>query len=125
MDIESLKIFIEVARGGTFTSVANNRDADPSSISRSINSLEERLGMRLFQRTTRQISLTEAGALYLTRIEPMIEELERAGDEARAAGSGPSGTLRLTTSVAFGQIKIVPLLPQLRKTFPALRSIFY
>ncbi len=116
-----LRIFVEVARRGSFAAVARERDTDPSSISRAVAALEDRLGLRLLQRTTRSVALTEAGGLYLSRIEPLIEELARAGEEAVATASGPSGTLRLTTSVAFGQMKLVPLLPALRAAYPALR----
>jgi len=121
MDLEMLRIFVEVARRGSFAAVARARDTDPSSISRAIASLEDRLGLRLLQRTTRSVTLTEAGSLYLARVEPLIEEFARAGEEALATAAGPSGTLRLTTSVAFGQMKLVPLLPGLRAAFPTMR----
>lgn len=121
MELDWLRMFIEVARRGSFTAVARERDVEPSSVSRVIAGLEERLGMRLFQRTTRKLALTEAGALYLSRMAPLLDEFERAGEEALAATRGAAGTLRLTTSVAFGQMKLVPLLPALRALHPALR----
>jgi DNA-binding transcriptional LysR family regulator len=121
MDLDALRIFVEVARRGSFAAVARARDTDPSSVSRAVAALEDRLGLRLLQRTTRSVTLTEAGSLYLARVEPLVEELARAGEEAAAAAAGPSGTLRLTTSVAFGQMKLVPLLPGLRAAYPAMR----
>jgi DNA-binding transcriptional LysR family regulator len=66
------------------------------------------------------MTLTEVGAKYLARIEPLIEELDQAKDEALAAGVKPVGTIRLTASVAFGQKCIAPLLPKLRAAFPEL-----
>lgn len=121
MDLDWLRVFIEVARRGSFTAVARERDVEPSSISRTVAALEEKLGIRLFERTTRQLALTEAGELYRTRVAPLVEEFERAGEEALAARLGATGTLRLTASVAFGQVKLVPLLPALQAQHPALR----
>jgi DNA-binding transcriptional LysR family regulator len=121
MDLQALRDFVDVARRGSFAAVARERETDPSTISRSIAALEAALGTRLFQRSTRLLALTEAGGLYLARVEPLLEEMERAAEEARMVSATPSGTLRLTASVAFGQTWLVPLLPELRAAFPALR----
>jgi DNA-binding transcriptional LysR family regulator len=120
MDIETLRTFIQVARRGSFAVVARDRGSDPSSVSRTVASLEEELRVRLLHRSTRRMTLTEVGAKYLARIEPLIEELDQAKDEALAAGVKPVGTIRLTASVAFGQKCIAPLLPKLRAAFPEL-----
>ena len=121
MDLEALRIFSEVARRGGFSAVARDRGLDPSSVSRAIGMLESDLGVRLFQRTTRRLTLTEAGGLYLDRIEALIDGLDAARDEALAITTGPAGTLRLTASVAFGHACLTPLLPAFRAAFPALR----
>ena len=75
----------------------------------------------LFQRSTRQLSLTEAGALYLARVEAAIDELDEAREAAMAMQSGPRGTLRLTASVAFGETCLSPLVPAFRDAHPELR----
>ncbi|MEM9536783.1 MAG: LysR family transcriptional regulator [Cyanobacteria bacterium P01_E01_bin.45] len=121
MDIESLRVFIEVARRGSFAAVARDRNLDPSSISRIVSLLEDSLGFRLFQRTTRRMALTAEGEHYLNRIANVVEELDRARDEILTTKESPAGTLRLTTSVALGQIWLVPLLPQFRSQFPHLK----
>jgi DNA-binding transcriptional LysR family regulator len=121
MDVASLDLFIALARQGGFAAVARERDLDPSSVSRAIAALEAALGLRLFQRTTRTLSLTEAGALYLARIEPVVDELRRAGIEAASASAVPSGTLRLTASVAMGVARITPLLPLFRRQWPQVK----
>ena len=121
MDIETLRIFGDVARRGSFAVVARDRNTDPSSVSRTIASLEDELHVRLFQRSTRRMTLTEAGAKYLARIEPLIEEIDHARDEALAISVRPIGTLRLTASIAFGYKCIAPILPKMRKAFPELR----
>lgn len=121
MELHSLRLFVEVARRGSFAAVARDRDLDPTAVSRAVAMLEVQLGFRLFQRITRRMAPTEAGALYLERIEPLVEELGRAEETARAVQAGPSGTLRLTASVAFGQTCLVPLLPAFRAAYSALR----
>lgn len=121
MDFEELQLFLEVARRGSFAAVARDRNADPSAVSRAIAGLEARLGLRLFQRSTRQMQLTEAGSLYRMRIEPLLDELAAAADIARASQKGVTGTLRLSSSVAFGVRQIAPLLPLLAERYPALR----
>jgi DNA-binding transcriptional LysR family regulator len=93
---------------------------DPSSVSRTIAALEESLGVRLLQRSTRRMALTEAGEAYLRRVEAVIQELDAASEEAQALTSGPRGVLRLTASVAFGNRCLVPLLPRFRAEFPEL-----
>jgi DNA-binding transcriptional LysR family regulator len=120
MDIETLRTFVRVARRGSFAVVARDCGTDPSSISRAIASLEEELQVRLLQRSTRSMTLTEAGAKYLARVEPLLEELDQAREDALITGGKPIGTIRLTASVAFGQKCIAPLLPKLREAFPSL-----
>ncbi|MEM9566869.1 MAG: LysR family transcriptional regulator [Cyanobacteria bacterium P01_E01_bin.34] len=121
MDVENLQVLLEVARRGSFAAVARDRNLDPSSISRIVSSMEGNLGFRVFQRTTRRLMLTIEGERYLSRIASVVDELERARDEALAVKQSPTGTLRLTTSVAFGQVWLVPLLPRFRSRFPQLR----
>ncbi|NER84353.1 MAG: LysR family transcriptional regulator, partial [Leptolyngbya sp. SIO1D8] len=82
MDLSVLQIFVEVMRQGSFAAVARDRDIDPSSVSRTIAGLEKELGIRLFQRTTRRLSPTEAGTAYFERVEPLIEEMQQAIDRA-------------------------------------------
>lgn len=121
MDIASLDLFLHVARQRSFAAVARDRGVDPTSISRAIAALEARLGVRLFERTTRAMVLTPAGELYLSRLPTMVEDFERLADEARSMRTDPVGTLRLTASVAFGEHCLAPLLPAFRDAFPRLR----
>jgi DNA-binding transcriptional LysR family regulator len=120
MDTEDLRLLMAVAGAGSFAAAARIRGTDPSSVSRAVAAVERRLGLRLFQRSTRRLSLTEAGEAYLRRVEPLLDELDQARDEAQATGRGPLGTLRLTASVAFGQRCLVPLLAEFRERFPQL-----
>ena len=90
MDIETLRTFVRVARRGSFAVVARDCGTDPSSISRAIASLEEELQVRLLQHSTRSMTLTEAGAKYLARVEPLLEELEQARDQALLTSAKPT-----------------------------------
>ncbi len=120
MDLTVVRTFIAVARHGGFSAVARAQGVEPSSVSRAISTLERELGERLFQRTTRKLTLTEAGGVYLDRVEPLLAQFEEATEEVRAHGRGPVGTVRLSISVAFGLVMIVPLLARFRDEFPAM-----
>lgn len=120
MDIETLRAFVEVMRRGNFAAVARARNADPSSVSRTIAALEDQLGVRLFNRTTRRLSPTEAGIAYFERVEPMIDELERAALAAADSGDEPRGVLRITAPVTFAQLNVVPWLPEFARRYPEL-----
>jgi DNA-binding transcriptional LysR family regulator len=125
MDALTLKTFVDVARLGSFAHAARELELDPSSVSRTVAALEQELGVRLFQRTTRKLSLTEAGHAYLARVSPLVDELEQAREEALALSKGVNnqaqGTLRMTSSVSFGIIQIAPLLPEFRRLHPQLK----
>lgn len=120
MEIETLRTFVDVMRRGSFAVVARDRNVDPSSISRTIAKLEEHLGVRLFNRTTRSLSSTEAAVAYFDRIEVMVDDLERAALAAADSGEKPRGTLRITAAVTFAQLNLVPLLPEFSRLYPEL-----
>ena len=121
MNIATLRYLIDVARERSFATVARRHNVDPSSVSRAIAQFEDQLGVRLFQRSTRRLVLTEAGERYLQRVEPLLDEMEHAANEATDTASGPNGTLRLTASVSFAHERIVPLLPEFRRRYPKVK----
>lgn len=112
MDIASIHLFVAVVQHGSFAAVARAQRVAPSSVSRTIADLEGELGVRLFQRTTRRLSLTEAGERYLARVAPLLEELERAQNEARDLSTMPRGTLRVATPSPFAQVHLSRWLPR-------------
>lgn len=120
MNTEELSIFVVVVREGSFAAAARRLARNPSAISRSIAQLERRLGARLFQRTTRRLTLTEAGRRALARIEPLVEELDALPSVLSDQDREPEGTLVITTSVAFGQLRIVPLIADFLSRYPAI-----
>jgi DNA-binding transcriptional LysR family regulator len=121
MDVRDANLLMEIAERGSFAEVARDREVDPSWISRTVASIEEELGFRIFQRTTRRVVLTEAGDIYLRRARTIVDELDQARDEALAVTRGPVGALRVTAPVAFGQQIIVPLLPRFKANFPNVK----
>lgn len=121
MNTADLDTLMTVIRAGSFAAAARELHVDPSWVSRTVAGLEAELGMRLFQRSTRQIAMTEAGALFVERIGPLLTELEQVRHAAIDAAAKPHGTLRVTASNAFGLKRVVPLLPALCQAHPALR----
>ncbi len=120
MDIEALKIVTLVAQQGSFAAAARVLTVDPSSVSRTVAAVEADLGLRLFQRSTRSLSVTEEGEAYLTRLVPLLEELDHAQEEAREVSRYPAGTVRLTTSVAFAHTCVVPHLADFTSRYPEI-----
>ncbi|MEM6583086.1 MAG: LysR family transcriptional regulator [Pseudomonadota bacterium] len=120
MDTRTLALFVDVAHSGSFAATARRRNLDPSSVSRSIAALETEFGTRLFQRSTRQLSVTEAGQRFLQRIEPILQELAHAQDDALSTQSEPRGKLKLSASVAFGCRCIIPLLNDFQRQYPLI-----
>lgn len=116
MNRHDLTLLQDVARLGSFAAAARLHGLDASSVSRSVAGIEAALNLRLFQRTTRRLSLTDEGSRYLSRAAPLIDELDRLAQDSRARA--PAGTLRLTASVTFGQTRILPLLPAFRAAYP-------
>jgi DNA-binding transcriptional LysR family regulator len=120
MDTRHLKAFVEVVQQGSFAGAARALDMDPSAVTRAVAAIEAELGARLLQRTTRKVALTEAGASYLERVRPLLDELTRASEELQDTTSQVRGTVRVTASVAYGQTVLVPLLPALHAEHPGL-----
>ncbi len=117
MEISTLKTVLHVQAHGSIAGAARALDMDPSSVSRVVASVEAGLGIRLFHRTTRRLTVTEEGDSYLQRIAPLIEELDAAAEDAAGARTRPAGHLRLTASVAFSEKVLVPLLPEFQKRY--------
>lgn len=118
ISLAALKCFADVASGGSFAAVARKRLIDPSIVSRRIAGLERELGFRLFDRTTRRLSLTEAGTIYLERSLTLVAELDAAREEASDALTQPSGLIRITASTAFGVHWLTPRLHRFMADFP-------
>jgi len=120
MDIHALKTVLLVQDLGSIAKAARALDLDASSVSRIVAGVERDIGLRLFQRSTRKLAITEEGAHYLQRVAPLVEELEAAREDAAGLSGEPRGRLRMTASVAFVQEALMPLLPAFQKKHPEL-----
>src|SRR5690606_17554490 len=121
MDFNSLQLLLHVADSGSFADTARQRGLDPSQVSRTIARLEQELGFRLFHRSTRKVALTPAGAGYVQRLAPLLEELQRAGEIAREEQVQPAGRLTLTASTAFGQACVLPYMTEFQRRYPGIQ----
>lgn len=121
MDIDALRLFVEVARAGSFAAVARRNDMDPSAVSRAIGRLEDELGSRLFHRSTRSLKLTEAGSRFTERVGALLEDFDMARAEALQSTEIPTGLVRLTASVGFAQVCVVPLLGEMHRRYDKLQ----
>lgn len=120
MDVNTLNLFAEALRKGSFAAVARDRGVAPSSVSRAIAHLEHELGVALLERTTRSMRPTEAGRLFYDRIEPLVAELDQARSLTHAQGKQLQGTLRIAAPESFGRMNLVPLLPRFAADHPRL-----
>jgi len=117
----SILAFVRVAELGSFAKAARALEVSASAISKSIARLEDRLGLRLFQRTTRVLRLTEDGDLFFETCSRILAELESAERSLRERAATPAGVLRVELPTALGRLKIVPALATLTGRYPALR----
>ena len=120
MDIAAISLVLDVARLKSFAAAARARGLDPSSVSRTVAQVENAHAVRLFQRSTRRLALTEAGEVFVSRMAPLVEDYARAVDELRSGRFEIDGSVRLTASTAFGQMRLIPLLARFSERFPAL-----
>jgi DNA-binding transcriptional LysR family regulator len=118
--LADLRIFTKVVTAGSFSAAARQLGLPPSSVSRRIGALEQRLGVPLFVRTTRQVSLTEAGRVYSTSVQRVLSDLEDADLTVSQFHDRPRGTLCIESRVSLGSRLIAPLLPRFLHEHPGL-----
>jgi DNA-binding transcriptional LysR family regulator len=117
----SMDLFVDVVVAGSFSEAARRRGLAASSVARSIGALEDGLGVRLLNRSTRKLSLTEAGRLYHERSRRILAEVEDARLSVSQLEAAPRGTLRLNLPVVFGRLHVAPALPDFLRRHPALQ----
>ncbi len=118
--VAALRAFVEVAETGGFSSAARRLNMAASSVVRSVDALEESLGTTLFNRTTRQVTLSDAGTTYYASAKKLLEDLADADAAVSDRGTEPSGPLRVSVPVAFGRRCIAPRLATFLSTYPRL-----
>lgn len=118
--LREIECFIAVADLGSFVKAAEALGISKAAVSRTVLELEARLGSRLMQRTTRRLSLTEAGALYLERCKQIVAALEEADDLLSSGSAKPTGLLRINAPLTFGVLHLAPLWPMFLERHPEI-----
>jgi len=116
-----INIFVRSAQTRSFSVAAQQLKMSPSAVSKAVMRLEESLGIRLMNRTTRKITLTDDGAAFYERCRQILGELEEAELEVTRSQSTPTGTLRIDLTTELGQLHIIPALPQFIERYPDLK----
>ncbi|MDX6749150.1 LysR family transcriptional regulator [Geminicoccaceae bacterium 1502E] len=118
--VTSMQIFVRIAAAGSFSAAARALGMSQTMATRHVDAIEERLGVRLLHRTTRRLTLTEAGRRYLEACERILGEIEEAEALTAAEHVEPRGTLRLNVPLSFGVREIAPVLPAFAAAHPRL-----
>src|SRR5690606_34851769 len=113
--------FAEVVERGGFAAAVRALGIPKSRLSRRVSELETRLGVRLLQRTTRKLSLTEVGEAYLRHCQAMRESAQAAADTVAQVQAAPRGTIRVSCPVTLAQTVLAELMPQFLASFPEVR----
>jgi DNA-binding transcriptional LysR family regulator len=113
-----MAVFAKVVESASFAAAARHFDMSPAMVSKHVSTLEERLGVRLLNRTTRRVSATEVGQDYYERSLRILSDLEDADRAAGNLQTAPRGLLRVTTSVSFGARQLAPLVAEYLAVYP-------
>src|SRR5512142_2686361 len=119
MDLNRIGVFARVVEAGSFTGAAQALGVRKSSVSRSVAALEAELGIRLLQRTTRRLALTDAGRAYYERTRDALEGLEEAGKAAASLGAEARGLVRLTAPTGYAPA-LAPIVAAFVRAHPAV-----
>jgi DNA-binding transcriptional LysR family regulator len=118
---QELTAFVAVVEAGGFSAAARRIGDSQSAISKAVSALENRLGVQLLNRSTRSVTLTDRGKKYYERTRPLLDELAQADGEMTSSTLELSGLVRIASSVTFGRLHVLPLVPQLLERHPKLK----
>jgi DNA-binding transcriptional LysR family regulator len=121
MHLPALQAFVKVVQTGSFTRAAEALNTQKARVSRAVSQLERELGVRLLERTTRALSLTEIGREFFERSVGILSSVEDAKRTVQKAQGEPRGTLRLTCGVEFGMIAVSHWIPRYLQRYPQVR----
>lgn len=116
-----LSAFVAVVEAGGFSAAARRTGDSQSAISKSVGALERRLGVVLFNRSTRSVTLTDQGQRYYDRIKPLMDEMDEADGEVTSSTLNVPGLIRIATASTFGRLHVLPLIPNLLSRNPGLQ----
>ena len=109
--LQPMRIFVSVVQNGSLSAAGRQLGLSPASVSRHMSGLETSLGCRLINRTSRKLTLTEAGELYFAKVEQILHQVAEANDSVAQLQSMPRGTLRVHSRMLVGHLYVVPALP--------------
>lgn len=115
-----MQLFARIVESGSFSAVARELGMIQPTVSKQMTALEEKLGARLLNRTTRRLSLTDAGREYYERCQQILDEVQEMETEVTGLQNRPTGTLRVNTPVAFGNVHMLPLILAFRRKYPGV-----
>lgn len=115
---QEMSSFVAVVEAGSFVGAADALGLSKAAVSRHVAELEQRLGARLLQRTTRRLSLTDDGQLFLARAKDMLAAVDEAESEIRSRSGEPSGRLRINAPLTFGVLHLAPLWGRFAQAYP-------
>jgi len=118
--LSHLESFVRSAEGGSFSEAGRRLGLTPAAVSKNVARLEARLGVRLFQRSTRRLTLTQAGERFLHRVAGGLATLQDAVDDVARHDGQPAGTLKLSVGQAFGRDHVLPLLGDFLARYPGI-----
>jgi len=118
--LRDMTLFVEVARTSSFSRASVNLGVPGATLSRRIAEMERKFGVRLFDRTTRRVELTEAGRRYFERCGDLVDQARLAQEALRDSATGPTGHVRVSMPVDMGVNHIGPLLPDFMRRFPGI-----
>jgi DNA-binding transcriptional LysR family regulator len=119
--LNAMTLFSEVAKRGGFTPAARHLGLSRARLSKAVEQLEKHLGARLLNRTTRQVSLTEIGRIYLERCETILQDIEELEEIAARQSSEPSGRLAIAAPTSFGILQLERAIPAYLEQYPAVQ----
>lgn len=120
VDLRDLEAFAAVARHRSFRRAAAELRVSTSSLSQRVRDMEERLSVRLLNRTTRSVALTEAGERLMQRVGPALRDMAEALAQARDAAAAPAGRLRINAPAPAAQITLAPMIGPFLRRYPAI-----
>jgi LysR family transcriptional regulator for bpeEF and oprC len=124
LPLAGVEAFVAVVRTGSFVRAAASLDLSTSAVSRSLARLELALGVRLLQRTTRTVGLTDEGRAYHAHCEHLLDAFQQAGEAVQLHRATPVGRLRVEMSVSFGRLVLLPAVPAFLRAHPKLELQF-
>ncbi|MEH6387921.1 MULTISPECIES: LysR family transcriptional regulator [Pseudomonas] len=116
--ITGMRVFVRAASAGSLSAAARHLSMSPAMATKHVDALEARLGVKLFHRSTRRLSLTEAGSNYLDACQRILPDIEEAEAEAASLRTRASGLLRLNVPLSFGARFVAPLIPEFSRRHP-------